>query len=313
MFSHSPARQYESLKSFRGPQFPRGSILAAFLNLCFKNELSEIYKAQAFHYKKALNVLNSLPRGTSSIEHVTHRVWLSRDGQEPPEWATNFYISSVEKHPELEHVLWCQNKANLRSTIEKLSGSSVRITVREVGEIRDQMKGVEMYDSLMRQGYFVMACDVLRLEVLRLFGGLYTDYGYELKTNITSLLDRFDIITNQFVNPSNPLDTHCDTNILAAKKGNQIIERFLSFMTNFEMARLMKEKICEVFKRNHGLCNPWTHGPYFSTFLYSTITPQENLLVLSGRDEVLEKKHMGTWWAGTLGNKSIQRDGYPTI
>ena len=307
-----PEGQYSNLKSFRGPHFAKESIVDAFLKKFLRKNLDSIHVPQAFHYKKALTILNTL-QPTSSIEHATHRVWLTNpaNASEPPGWATEFYIKSVELHPELEHFLWCEDKAILRNTMRLLNRSSVKINVREVREIRDRMKGVELYDLLSRQGYFVMACDVLRLDLVRLFGGLYTDYGYHITANITGLLDRFDIITNQFVG-QDPLDIHCDTNILAARSGNPTIEKFMRFITNLEIVRPVKEEICETFRRAQGLCNPWTHGPYFTAFLYNNITPMDRLLVLSGSDIIL-KKHMGTWWSGTSGNKSILKDGYPAI
>ncbi len=310
--SYRPEGQYSNLKNFRGPRFARESILDAFLKKFLRKDLDSIHVPQAFHYKKALTILNTL-QPSSSIEHTTYRVWLTNpaNASEPPEWATEFYIQSVELHPELEHFLWCEDKAILHNTMRLLDRSSVKINVREVREIRDRMKGVELYDLLSRQGYFVMACDILRLDLVRLFGGLYTDYGYHVRSNMTGLLDRFDIITNQFVG-QHPLDIHCDTNILAARKGNPIIEKFMSFITDLATVRPVKNEICEIFRRTQGLCNPWTHGPYFTAFLYNSITPADRLLVLSGAD-IIEKKHMGTWWAGTSGNKSIIKDGYPVI
>ena len=304
---------YPELRLFRGPDFPVGSILESFAKNCLAVSLQDINKVKRYHFKKSLFTLNN-PNSASSIEHVSHRVWLTNpeSSSTPPEWAVDFYLKSVERNPDLDHFFWCLDKEKIPDAIKKLQASPVKINIKEVKEVKHLMETASFFDLLMQQGYYVMACDVLRLELLKLHGGIYTDFGYEFRSNITPLLDNFDMVTNQFVGP-NPLDTHCDTNILAAKKANPIIVRFLKFMADLDKVRVVKKEICEVYKDRYNLCNPWTHGPYFSAFLYSSLRPSDKLLVLSGYDNVVWKNHMGTWWASTHGNKSIAKDGYPVI
>ena len=58
--SYRPERQYSNLKNFRGPSFAKESILDAFLKKFLRKDLDSIHTPQAFHYKKALTILNTL-------------------------------------------------------------------------------------------------------------------------------------------------------------------------------------------------------------------------------------------------------------
>jgi Glycosyltransferase sugar-binding region containing DXD motif len=94
-------------------------------------------------------------------------------------WTHYFWIESVEKLPELARLL----------------KDHPTIILRELSDLdTTQFVTGDLYKSAIKERKFGKATDILRLEILRLYGGYYLDTDYELFQSLLPYSKAYDLV-----------------------------------------------------------------------------------------------------------------------
>lgn len=173
-----------------------------FQDFCMTlEELHQRRKAQVLTSKHILKELLEGKLGAESrIPHLLHRVWLTNpaDPYEVPQDRLRCYLSTI--HNELpadwKHYFWCLDKTKIPETVKALEETRI-VEVKELKEIWSRLRGRDVFERLMDARIYALCCDVIRLNVVYLFGGVYSDFGIQFLRDPTSLLDHFDYVGAQ--------------------------------------------------------------------------------------------------------------------
>jgi len=100
------------------------------------------------------------------IPQTFHRIWL---GGPEPEWSAAFALTWAAHHPDWELKQWGEAEVEELFPLvnQRLYDEAERLAPRNVGQLRS---------------------DILRLEILARFGGVYVDADFECRRPIDSLL-----------------------------------------------------------------------------------------------------------------------------
>lgn len=158
----------------------------------FKNEgldfvkaqehLQELYDKNNFTalLEKNPNILYEEPK----IPLITHHIWLTNPSN--PSNMFDRYIKWMENTIKFnktrdgwQHFLWIQSKDLLPELVERIS-QNPDITIMEVDEaFMKEMTNKDAYQDALSRFKFGMSSDILRLEILKKYGGIYLDTDYE--------------------------------------------------------------------------------------------------------------------------------------
>jgi mannosyltransferase OCH1-like enzyme len=195
---------------------------------------------EAVHKRRAHNLLrqkeimrslltNKLPP-ESRIPHLLHRVWVTSDTDpyEVPPDRLRCYLSTI--HTELpadwKHCFWCLDKTKIPETVKALEETG-RVEVKELKEIWSRLRGREVFERLINARLYTQCCDVIRLNVVDLFGGVYTDFGVQFLRDPSLLLDHFDVVVGR----SGYL---CSPGFIAMSSQNSALEYSLRIIDNLD-------------------------------------------------------------------------------
>ncbi len=120
-----------------------------------------------------------------------HRVWVTADDKphEPPQDRIDDYLRMMDQlGEEFTSVFWCLDKIKIPNAVKQLEAHK-RIEVRELTDLwaRD-LRGRAMYERLYKERLFVLCSYVLRYKIIENFGGIYADFGVQVKKLISPLL-----------------------------------------------------------------------------------------------------------------------------
>ncbi|UNM06727.1 MAG: hypothetical protein H6925_03500 [Holosporaceae bacterium] len=84
---------------------------------------------------------------------------------------------------------WCRDKSKIPHVVERLEAHG-RIRVRHLKDLWDQdLRGETMYNRLYQNQLFALCSYVVRYKIINTFGGIYADFGVQIKKNIEPLLN----------------------------------------------------------------------------------------------------------------------------
>jgi mannosyltransferase OCH1-like enzyme len=132
------------------------------------------------------------------IPLITHKVWVTSDDK--PVSLPNYYLRWLEnsiKHNKVEdgwvHYLWIESKDKLPELAQKLENHPY-IKVKELKDLDHEFVTGNLYKEAIKKKKFGKASDIIRLELLRLFGGYYLDTDYELFQSLKPYSKAYDLI-----------------------------------------------------------------------------------------------------------------------
>lgn len=163
------------------------------------------------------------------IPLITHKIWLTNPNKpvNMPEYYVKWFENSIKHNPKKEgwvHYLWIQDEKLFPELIKRVKNTSIKIMVVSKDLPKEMLCG-EIYDEALANNKFGMASDVLRMEILRQFGGVYLDTDYELFHSIKGL--------NTFYNfycAIEPMSNLICNAIVAASPYHPVIEKSLELI-----------------------------------------------------------------------------------
>lgn len=141
------------------------------------------------------------------IPLVTHKIWVTtdEDPRDPSDQYIRWYESSIEHNKVSQgwtHIFWIENREKQKSFYDKLSHHP-SITVRELDSLTFETG--DLYKTLLHQGgpgVLGQVSDILRLELLKQFGGFYLDTDYEVFQSLIPYSLAYDLIVG--LDPMSP-------------------------------------------------------------------------------------------------------------
>lgn len=126
----------------------------------------------------------AMDRYENKIPLITHKIWVTSDDK--PVSLPNYYLkwfeNSIEHNPISDgwtHYLWIESKEKLPELAQKLANHP-NIKIMELKDMPLPLVTGNLYKEAIAKKQFGKATDILRLEILKQFGGFYLDTDYEL-------------------------------------------------------------------------------------------------------------------------------------
>lgn len=172
------------------------------------------------------------------LPHI-HRVWITSDDHpyEPPEDRIDDYLRMMDHLGEgFTSTFWCRDKSKIPHVVERLEAHG-RIRVRHLKDLWDQdLRGETMYNRLYQNQLFALCSYVVRYKIINTFGGIYADFGVQIKKNIEPLLN-YDSFFGQS-------GTLLSNRFFGAKPEDPGLNRLIQFidLLNFAASAEMRER-----------------------------------------------------------------------
>ena len=263
-----------------------------FMRFCIKM-CWLVYNVNEEKVKCIMDKINQQEYNTEKIykiPHIHHRCWLTIE-TEIPDYLIIAFTESIKMLPKsFVHYLWVLDKIKIPETIKKLPKN---VIVREIKEIRKDMQALHIFDAILKDNRFTNANDILRYNLLYLFGGIYSDMGMMYLTNITDIID-----CNEYMFWINKNSGKLDTGLCAAEKGNLIFKNHLYMLEN-------------LYTFNEGIQNittsyfeqiVWSGAIFVMATINSTCTGYEKIFTICDCD-IVKNNNANSWkYEGKFGN-----------
>lgn len=263
-----------------------------FNNICLKM-CDLIFNVKLDRVKDVMNKINNQENTTiiSKIPHKMHRCWLTSNDNpfQIPEEKLSAFIESVLLHPNFEHYFWCIDKTKIQESINKLPKN---VIIHEIKEIKDQMQAYHLYDALIKDDRYTNANDILRYNIIYLFGGLYADMGMKFIVDITDIID-----SNEYC-WWNSIKGKLDTSIFASYAGNTILNKHLYLLHNLYK---FGENVRNITKNSFEQIT-WTGAMFLMATINSICTGEEKMYMFKSGN-IVTNTNSDSWLLGLFGNK----------
>lgn len=173
----------------------------------------------------------ALDRHENRIPLITHKIWVTSDSNpiDLPDYYLEWYKNSTEHNPVADgwtHFLWIENKEKLPNLVKKLEGHpNIKIMELDKDFPIDLYTG-DLYKQAIKNKQFGKASDILRLEILRQFGGYYLDTDYEVFQSLKPYSKVYDMVVA--VEPMSAL--LCNA-FIGARPDHPVINKGLELIT----------------------------------------------------------------------------------
>lgn len=147
--------------------------------------------------------LNAKAEAYPKIPRILHHVWLTNEKtrREIPEKDIQHVLDTdaifSQSGQKWEHIVWTNDKSLIPASVEKLEARGIK--VKELTEIRDKLKLGKKIDELIGLGFWGMASDTLRIELVRCLGGIYSDLNYVFYRNLEEDIHKYDFLANSYL------------------------------------------------------------------------------------------------------------------
>ena len=148
----------------------------------------------------------AMDRYENKIPLITHKIWVTSNDK--PVSLPNYYLkwfeNSIEHNPTCAgwtHFLWIESKEKLPELAQKLANHP-NIKIMELKDMPLPLVSGDLYKEAIENKQFGKATDILRLEILKQFGGFYLDTDYELFQSLKPYSKVYDMVVA--VEPMSP-------------------------------------------------------------------------------------------------------------
>ncbi len=276
-------------------KYLKSYVMPELINLKEYN-LDEIKEKNEKIFKNSLTSFLS-DQKIYAIPHIHHRVWITSD-ENPTEVSPKLlekYIEGLKVFPkDWKHIFWCLDPNKIPQTIKILSNSPIKIEIRSLKDIMQEMPGKELINRFLKEKYFNPASDLIRRYVVYKFGGLYCDLGLKWLKDPTRIIDKFDRVVCFTKN-------RCMDITYLANSANQKEDRVL-----FEVIENFLNLSKDVKKKYSGKDVMRITTAQLGHYLLLTETNENKKVLMLRKDtSYLECSGMNSWRKGTFGNNSI--------
>ncbi len=168
---------------------------------------------------------------THKIPLVTHKIWVTSDDlpKDPSpqyiKWLESSIANNNEPSSGWKHYFWIESKKKLPKLAALLEGHPT-IILRELSEVSTQFKTADLYKEAIRERKFGKATDIIRLELLGIFGGFYLDTDYELFQSLIPYAKAYHMIVGL-----EPMSAYLCNAFIGSCPNHPVINRALAMIT----------------------------------------------------------------------------------
>lgn len=248
------------------------------------------------------------PQKLNVIPHISHRCWLTNPENpfEAPKDKLDNYINScrtLNVTPGWTHYFWCLDPTKIPETIAYLQQANVGIIIKTLGDIYPHMQAKHVFDALMIDNRYTQASDIARMNIVNIFGGLYSDIGIEFTKNLSHLIDIYEYFFRvEEHNPKIPNSGgNLDFSFFAAPKFSAILTSYFNILKNIHLLSLDAKNI--VPHPHQQLA--WAGCNNFMSFIDSVLSFKCPIF-FCGENCGIKMNRLGSWYhQGKFGNKPI--------
>jgi mannosyltransferase OCH1-like enzyme len=240
--------------------------------------------------EKAINLIElNLPN--EEFIRITHKIWLTDINKpyEPNETTQNLVKNQyiiLHEH-DYTHFFWTNYPNFCKQFISKWNIDCTNIQIRDVSEFENYY-GYNFYNAYMNQNFFANACDILKLQVVCKYGGIYSDMGFSIKPTIYNIIKNFNIVINgEFYDIG--IVSH---NILGSKvRENYFYKTILEKIDNLDIIK----KYCTSKKNIFEIAKEFA-GPRMLTAAISSLCKNDKVLLIVNNEFTCERYHNHSWF-----------------
>lgn len=167
-----------------------------------------------------------------TIPAITIRVWLTGadNPSEISESTLKNYRESLVHYRDAtyKHTFWCLDPTKIPKTIEALSSFEDSVEVHSIQEVMHNFICSDLIKKLLADDLFGFASNVIRKELLHIFGGVYNDIGLRQTMSITNYMKAFKYLF--YINERGFVDV-C---LMGVQPQSELMGRELNFIKNLK-------------------------------------------------------------------------------
>jgi hypothetical protein len=161
------------------------------------------------------------------IPRILHRCWLTTTGNEV---RSDHLLDILHTYRLLERsyhdwtfLFWTNDPTQIPNTITFLRKYCSKTIIQKLNITRDIPYAADIFEAFFNDGRFANANDILRVNLIVTYGGVYMDIGVRLQYDLSALLIPFD---NLLFFHDQVLDTTC----FGAAQGDPLFQEWLNFL-----------------------------------------------------------------------------------
>ena len=292
--------------------------LEAFYENFIKTSIPEVRAKRTRLMETSRSIFKSISTGeplpsSPNIPYTTHRVWVTSDETpyDVPAERLKSYFETLEvldqevlDQPASQgstgwnHYFWCLDKSKIPTTVQTIQNSGKSIQIRELKEIWPAFRGKDVFQRFYEGRYYTAISDLVRFNLLDMFGGVYSDFGVMFKTNLTPFVKNYDYLFGQegFL---------AGTSFLAAPAHSPVMNAILTFIDTLD-------RVPPEFRNwgDHIVTPRWTALGILTVMMDTHTRESDRILPIPyGEDSIVVTNHMASWLGNTpqFGQASLQK------
>lgn len=161
---------------------------------------------------------------------ITHKIWLTSENapKEPRDIYTDWLEQSIEHNKVSDgwtHVFWLENREKLPETVKKLENHpNIKLMFLDDLDTSSFVTG-NLYKNAIQKCQFGKASDIIRLELLKKYGGFYLDTDYELYQSLQVHAKAYDMIMGV-----EPMSAYLGNAFMGAAPDHPVIDKALEMV-----------------------------------------------------------------------------------
>ena len=190
------------------------------------------------------------------------------------------------------HCLWVLDISKIPNTIKYIFNSGKKIIINEIFNedvgIGNNFKSRNWFWKLYNLKFFSKASNILRIEILNKFGGIYFDLGFHIINDFNYYIDNFNYIF--YYHKFNNLVVYPDITFFAIYPESNLINKYLNLFDNFDF---LDNDTKNIFSTNIGFSA--ISGLYLLIVLFnSNIHTEEKILYFNDK-RFYDLKQQSSW------------------
>lgn len=225
---------------------------------------------------------------SDGVFNITHKIWLTNPDNPFPV-RKDILQKLKQTYLDLKgykHIFWSNYPIILSEDFKALATEGINVEVKHTDELKN-MPGRRLFEVFIKHRLFANASDIIRLQVLYAFGGIYSDVGWTINQNIATVIGNFDYVTNEF------LGVCANHSFMFMKKDNNICKSMLEKLDDY---KFMKPYLYSGYDLGHIRETTELVCPKMLTTAIATLSASDTkLLILYSGDHTYKNMHLNSW------------------
>ncbi|MDP3371943.1 MAG: glycosyltransferase [Candidatus Paracaedibacteraceae bacterium] len=278
---------------------PPGDYSKVLMERAFNMDIQDSVETLNNFHKKAIHTINSpiVNSKADMIPQITHKLWLTNPGKPHP--VPNQALKGLKQTylnlPGYKHIFWTNFPDGLKDTFKELEDAGIEFEVHHTDELL-LLPCSRLFTVFMKHKLYAFAGNIIRIQALYKYGGIYSDLGWLLSKNMPQIVQKFDFVAHNVIWSGNR--GQIDHNLMASKPSDNVLGAILkkvdddAFFNTYLYTSLYANNIWEVQE----LVTPVMLNAAFSALANS----DTKLLLLNAGEHTFLEEHLNSWHPGNF-------------